>query len=352
LQQELDRVRGLGRDSMAAVEQGLTSVVAARITKLGSTDPAGAMQLRAGALKLFPTGQFRTFPVTRTPPPAATPQPVSPGTAPPPAPAGPGAGGTTQAEVARNVIAPAAPASVTTPQVDTPATAVTTSPVTTAPAPATARPVVAGTGKPCEANLAGKGQLGTRAGCRDGLSSGGTGPELVVIAAGDGGEMFAIARNETSVGEYDAYCAATGCAVSAGGTAEIPMTGASAAAAEKYSAWLSSVTGQKYRLPTEAEWRRAAGTAPDPKANCVVQNNGVVTRGTSLRPANQGDLNALGLRHAVGNVQEWAGSASAGWKAMGGAVGDPIASCLPSLARAHNGAPDGKTGFRLVREMR
>jgi formylglycine-generating enzyme required for sulfatase activity len=83
-----------------------------------------------------------------------------------------------------------------------------------------------------------------------------------------------------------------------------------------------------------------------------VQNNGVVTRGTSLRPANQGDLNALGLRHAVGNVQEWAGSASAGWKAMGGAVGDPIASCLPSLARAHNGAPDGKTGFRLVREMR
>jgi formylglycine-generating enzyme required for sulfatase activity len=217
---------------------------------------------------------------------------------------------------------------------------------------APARSVVPGVGKACEANLAGKGQMGARAACRDGLSSGGTGPELVVIAAGDGGEMFAIARNETSNGEYAEFCAATGCAAPAGATPEVPITGASVAAAEKYAAWLSSVTGQKYRLPTEAEWRRAAGTAGDPKANCVVANGTQILRGTSLRPTNQGDLNALGLRHAVGNVQEWAGSAGAGWKAMGGAIGDPIATCLPTLARAHNGAPDGKTGFRLVREMR
>jgi formylglycine-generating enzyme required for sulfatase activity len=163
--------------------------------------------------------------------------------------------------------------------------------------------------------------------------------------------MFAIGRNETSVAEYAAYCAASGCASPAGATPEVPITSAPVSAADKYAAWLSAATGAKYRLPTEAEWRLAAGNAPDPKANCLVTVNGQEIRGTALRPADVGDLNAQGLRHVVGNVQEWV-SAGSGWKAMGGAIGDPIDVCTASLARAHNGAPDGKTGFRLVREMR
>jgi len=174
---------------------------------------------------------------------------------------------------------------------------------------------------------------------------------LVVIAAASGLAMFAIGRNETSVAEYAAYCAASGCTSAAGATPEVPITTVPVSAAEKYAAWLSAATGAKYRLPTEAEWRLAAGNAPDTKANCLVTVNGQAIRGTALRPADVGDLNAQGLRHVVGNAQEWV-SAGSGWKAMGGAIGDPIDVCTSSLARAHNGAPDGKTGFRLVREMR
>jgi hypothetical protein len=62
-------------------------------------------------------------------------------------------------------------------------------------------------------------------------------------------------------------------------------------------------------------------------------------------------LNSQGLRHAIGNAQEWVRTESGGLKAMGGAIGDPIETCTPDLARVHNGAPDGKTGFRLVREL-
>ena len=202
----------------------------------------------------------------------------------------------------------------------------------------------------CTASLAGLGQ-NPRASCRDALNSGGRGPELVVIAPGAGLGMYAIMRNETSVAEYGAYCAANNCAAQTGATPEVPITTVPVSAADKYAAWLSAATGAKYRLPTEAEWRRAAGTTPDAKANCLVTINGQAVRGTSLRPADQGDLNSQGLRDAIGNAQEWVRTEAGGLKAMGGAIGDPIDTCTADLARVHNGAPDGKTGFRLVREL-
>jgi hypothetical protein len=40
-----------------------------------------------------------------------------------------------------------------------------------------------------------------------------------------------------------------------------------------------------------------------------------------------------------------------GWRAFGGAIGDPIDLCSPLLSRPHSGTPDARTGFRLVREI-
>ena len=348
----IDRLRTTDRTAFAPVEVGLVRVVTDRLNRLGARDPAAAMQLRASAVQLFPGSNLPSFAPRRESPPPPPPAQRAP--TPAAQPANPGTG--TQAETPGATPAAATP---TTPAATPPASApvaVATTPVTT-PAPQPQVLPAAGTsvapapaGRPCTASLAGLGQ-NPRASCRDGLNGGGRGPELVVIAPGNGLGMFAIMRNETSVAEYAAYCAANNCAAPAGATPEVPITTVPVTAADKYAAWLSAATGAKYRLPTEAEWRRAAGTQPDPKANCLVTINGQAVRGTALRPADQGDLNGQGLRHVFGNAQEWVRADGGGLKAMGGAIGDPFETCTPDLARVHNGAPDGKTGFRLVREM-
>lgn len=341
LKPALDKLRGTDGTAFAPVERGMLRVVTERLNQVGARNPSGAMQLRAGAVQLFPGAPLPTFQIAAPAAPAATRETATSARTPTPAPA----------------VAPR-PAESPPPPVEAPAqpsTTVVAAPSPTAP-PAVAPTVANGpapgapTLRPCVATLAGLGQ-NPRASCRDPLPSNGRGPEMVVIAAAAGLPMFAIGRNETSVAEYAAYCAASGCTSPAGATPEVPITTVPVSAAEKYAAWLSAATGAKYRLPTEAEWHLAAGNAPDTKANCLVTVNGQAIRGTALRPADVGDLNAQGLRHVLGNAQEWVSSGS-GWKAMGGAIGDPIDVCTSSLARVHNGAPDGKTGFRLVREMR
>jgi len=344
LKPALEKLRGTDRAAFAPVERGLLRVVTDRLSQVGARNPAGAMQLRAGAVQLFPGASLPTFQISAPAAPAPARETATAARPPTPAPA---------------PVATTRPAETAPPPVEAPPAAPPPVTVAAAPSPAAAPPapsVASGTApaaatlRPCVATLAGLGQ-NSRASCRDALPSNGRGPEMVVIAAASGLPIFAIGRNETSVAEYAAYCAASGCTSPAGATPEVPITTVPVSAAEKYAAWLSAATGAKYRLPTEAEWHLAAGNAPDTKANCLVTVNGQAIRGTALRPADVGDLNAQGLRHVVGNAQEWV-SAGSGWKAMGGAIGDPIDVCSSSLARAHNGAPDGKTGFRLVREMR
>jgi serine/threonine protein kinase/formylglycine-generating enzyme required for sulfatase activity len=337
LKAQFDRLRSGERADYAPLDAALGRALIERLNRVGARDAASAMQLRASAAPLFPglaLPSFREQPAApvRTasapPPLVASPPPAPAAVTPVPAPAAP--------ETAPVAPAAGAPGASATQQASA-------APTTVAVAGTTLRP--------CTASLAGLGQ-NPRASCRDALSGGGRGPELVVIPAGDGLGMFAIMRDEATVAEYAAYCNATGCAAPVGATPEIPITSVSVLDAEKFAAWLSAQTGMEYRLPTEQEWHHAAGSAPDPKANCLVTVNGQIIRGSSLRPADVGDLNALGLRHVVGNAQEWAKGSTGGWKALGGAIGDALDLCSPQLSRPHTGTPDGRTGFRLVREMR
>lgn len=128
---------------------------------------------------------------------------------------------------------------------------------------------------------------------------------------------FAIGVTEVSVAEYAAFARATGRRmpdVGRGATATTPMTFVSWRDAMAYTVWLSQVTGERYRLPTEAEWEYAAragtvdvywwGRRLDAgRAHCVACENPIDPRAptdiASFPP------NPFGLFDTAGNVQEW-----------------------------------------------
>jgi formylglycine-generating enzyme required for sulfatase activity len=204
-------------------------------------------------------------------------------------------------------------------------------------------------------------------------------PEMVVVEPGrftmgfDGGEAgrpegppraitirraFALARFEVTHADYAAFVAATGHSVEPGcygplrsgesgnwswyTDADWQRLPASAPAprpsdpvvcvswrdAQAYVAWLSQRTGQRYRLPTEAEWEyaaRAGSTTQYPwgddatgacaQANVYDESGRDAARRTPVAPCNDGQPrvalagslapNAWGLHDMIGNVWEW-----------------------------------------------
>ena len=122
-------------------------------------------------------------------------------------------------------------------------------------------------------------------------------PEMVVMPGGG----LALGRYEVTVGEYRAFASATG---GGGGdcgmvqTDRHPVTCVSWDDAQEYVSWLSRTTGVRYRLPTEAEWERAAAGS---QRGCDYERTG--NRGTC--PVGSYGSNAAGLSDMVGNLWEW-----------------------------------------------
>jgi formylglycine-generating enzyme required for sulfatase activity len=129
---------------------------------------------------------------------------------------------------------------------------------------------------------------------------------------------FAVAENDVTFDEWDACVSVGGCprtAVDYGfGRGSRPVVGVSFDDARQYAAWLSSMTGATYRLPSEAEWEYAAraGTTTayfwgeeigEGRANCNGCGSQWDNQQTS--PAGSFKPNAFGLYDMAGNVWQW-----------------------------------------------
>jgi len=149
--------------------------------------------------------------------------------------------------------------------------------------------------------------------------------------------------------------------------------------AQAYAQWLSRQTGQRYRLPSEAEWEYAArggtksaywwGYAPE-AARALCFDCGTTWDARSTAPVGSFEPNPFGLYDTAGNALEWtadcyrpsydrAPTDGSAWNqepcqarvARGGAFNKPAKS-MRSPARTQF-APDTRInmlGFRLARD--
>ena len=245
---------------------------------------------------------------------------------------------------------------------------------------------------------------------RDPLTSGGEGPVMVVIPGGsfrmgclnDDGDCrsnefpvhgvdvprFAMSKYEVTFDEWDACVAAGGCGGYrprdlGWGRGDRPVIYVNWNHAKTYVAWLSSQTGEDYRLPSESEWEYAARAGTTTKyhwgdeigvnqANCGGDLCGDSFLDTTT-PVGSYAANAWGLHDVHGNVVEWvedcwhdtyAGAPSDGsaWTSggdcndrvlRGGSLYSSEPRYLTSAYRARFGAGIGASdlGFRVTRTL-
>ncbi len=123
------------------------------------------------------------------------------------------------------------------------------------------------------------------------------------------GRPFAIGVYEVSNAELAACVAAHGCSAIIHDPTDGRKTAASVSwqQAREYTNWLSAKTGQRYMLPSEAEWEyaaRAGTTTPWTTGNALlIGEANIMTRGTGRIGSHK--PNAFGLHDVHGNAAEW-----------------------------------------------
>ncbi|MCD6060076.1 MAG: SUMF1/EgtB/PvdO family nonheme iron enzyme [Moraxellaceae bacterium] len=185
---------------------------------------------------------------------------------------------------------------------------------------------------------------------------------------------FALAVDEITFDQYAAYAELTGRPLPADGgwgRGRRPVVNVSRDEAQQFASWLSEVSGQRFRLPTEAEWEYAAraGSTADYASGAKLDGRAAVCEGCSswgnqaASPVGGRSANAFGLRDMHGNVWEWVAGCYAGYAPdtkedcgqqvlRGGSWAD-----LPPVLRASNRSPvkagfrSSAAGFRVAKDL-
>jgi formylglycine-generating enzyme len=130
-------------------------------------------------------------------------------------------------------------------------------------------------------------------------------------------DEFYLAPHQVTNYDYRHYLAATGVLPppfwndSNFNDPQQPVVGVSWHQAQDYCNWLTVATGQIYRLPTEAEWERAARGGVDnalfPWGDAPPESlpNYATRWRTGPEPVGQSEPNAYGLFDICANVHEW-----------------------------------------------
>jgi formylglycine-generating enzyme required for sulfatase activity len=215
-------------------------------------------------------------------------------------------------------------------------------------------------------------------------------PGGTVTVAGQSVEVkpFLIGRTEVTWDMYDVFSLGLDAAKSGEGTdavarpsqpygapdygwghAGYPAISVARPAAQAFADWLSKKTGKKYRLPTEAEWLRAASLAIKvPVSDATAWHSGNASART--HPVATKAADGLGLFDLWGNAAEWVTATSADGNeasiTRGGSFRDKLETLGPDtralqddswnerdpqLPKSRWWLSDGPfVGFRLVRE--
>jgi formylglycine-generating enzyme required for sulfatase activity len=153
--------------------------------------------------------------------------------------------------------------------------------------------------------------------------------------------------------------------IMAGGTRGIPR---SASRRRRPLNTLSARTGKRYRLPTDAEWTRAATAGFDgpllSRIDSVAWHEG--NSGSRSHPVAAKRADRLGLYDMLGNAAEWVLGADGRPLTRGGSWADPPSTLNPATSARYSSSwqerdpqfpksrwwlSDGPfVGFRIVRE--
>jgi formylglycine-generating enzyme required for sulfatase activity len=154
------------------------------------------------------------------------------------------------------------------------------------------------------------------------------------------------------------------------GHAGYPVMSVAASAAQAFCEWLSATTRKKYRLPTEAEWLRAAALATGGMTLTSQQRDALAwsreNADNKTHAVASKNPDALGLFDLFGNVAEWVVAENGELVVRGGSFEDPADSVGPNaravqddswnardpqLPRSRWWLSDGPfVGFRIVRD--
>lgn len=128
-------------------------------------------------------------------------------------------------------------------------------------------------------------------------------------------DTYYISKYEVTFDQYDAFCNATSrskLSDSGWGRGSRPVINVSWDDAVAFCRWMSQETGKTVRLPTEAEWEKAAKGGNNSRGYTYSGSNNVDAvawyddnSGSKTHPVGQKSANELGIHDMSGNVWEW-----------------------------------------------